>query len=257
MEDKFTSPIFGLRRMDINTFLFLFLLAISITLINCGGSRKAITQENQENKDIAGTALKEETGKTNTGASTNPASNRLLKEIKNSSTQSDSFIDSLRMGFIEKLDREHYSYLLIDSVPPILTKVFPGVSFYTERIGGVTPYIGIGAYFNGNNYGPVVDFNQLYSLTQKESTCSFEEKVESLILLYHEYGIQLELQSITPKKIDVWETFVYSDKLNYEVRALINGEPVTHYIFFENNQFKCICMSTNNNVHEIVWIQTN
>ena len=243
--------------MDINTFLFLFLLAISITLINCGGSRKAITQENQENKDIAGTALKEETGKTNTGASTNPDSNRLLKEIKNSSTQSDSFIDSLRMGFIEKLDGEHYSYHLVEPTPSILKKAFPEVTFFaTKQVGDISGKY-LGAYFNGKKYDPLVSFNRLYTIANTESSCSFDDRVKAFILIYHEYGIQLELQSITPKKIDVWETFVYSSQLNYEVKALINNKLITHYIFFENNQFKCICMSTNNNVHEIVWIQTN
>jgi hypothetical protein len=170
---------------------------------------------------------------------------------KSTQSQNDSFLDSLKVGYEDVYEGYHYIYKMLDSVPSYIKTVFPDVFFFYTLIVDGNSYRSIGAYLEGNIYNPVVSFNKLYKLSHPINDAPFEARVGALIQLSEPYGNKIDVIYITQKKIHINYTFIYSNDLNYEIIARVNTKEVIYYLFFENNQFRCIGQFKNNTLFKV------
>jgi hypothetical protein len=225
--------------------LILFIAVFIAFLFSCRSAK--ITDNKKDNQIIQ----KENVSESKLVKENGDSISNEINTKKTIQSKNDSYLDSLRVGYEIVYEGYHYSYKMLDSVPSYIKTVFPDVFFFYSEKVDMHPYSLIGAYLDGNIYSPVESFNKLYKLLHPTSDSPFEARVGALIQFTEPYGNQIEVINITQKKIQLNYTFIYSNDLNYEIKARINSEDVMYYLFFENNQFRCIGKSENNTLMKV------
>lgn len=163
-----------------------------------------------------------------------------LKYSENKCAGCENFIDSLKHGLKIIDTQKGVIKSSLDSVPAILKEVFPDVYFFK-----ITTIMhsedGIRAYFNGIEYTPFFDFNNLFKNDKNE--IAVENKIKAFFTIYYSYNRNHPYTSL---KITNKIRFLKENQFTYQVIVKSN-EDIEQYLIAvdKNNQLKLIADITN------------
>ncbi|HEX2936491.1 MAG TPA: hypothetical protein VHO72_14140 [Bacteroidales bacterium] len=154
--------------------------------------------------------------------------------------QDKPFLDSLKRHLL-KFDAGSYEneYIYMDSIPPILKKVFPNVIFF-KSITWITSdakplYM---AYYDKEKYFLSREFNTLFKKVQNNgNTIELEEKATAYLHLAIGYFNPIDVLSLEPFEIRLPPS---EYTCNYKTEVTILNKKTTYLFYITNNQIASV-----------------
>ena len=146
-------------------------------------------------------------------------------------------MDSLLSGYVisDILDNVCYSYKMIDSIPPILTKVFPDIRLVEHTQGVIHASKIYIVVFNKKGFGVYQSFNQILK-DYSSKNLTLEEKIEALIYLFEGIDNCIQVQSIQ----EIEDIEINGCEPNYKVQILLNGLEMSYCLDIKDGEFMYI-----------------
>jgi hypothetical protein len=145
-------------------------------------------------------------------------------------------ISYMKSGETFKLGTDNQCYKKIDSIPDIISKVFPNVTFYyLYNYYGFTEKKYLKLLYMNNVY-TVATFNNLYLLQNPDNDLSIDEKIICLLYFYENMESKIDIISIV-EVTKIYENGNENILFNYKVDTKVNGIIETFYLVYDNNQF--------------------
>lgn len=152
--------------------------------------------------------------------------------------QDKPFLDSLKRHLLKKdAGGWENEYIYMDSIPPILKKVFPNVIFFKSIIwitSDAKPlYM---AYYDKEKYFLVTNYNFLYKKTASQIN-NINEKATAYLHLAIGYFNPIDVLSLEPCEIRLPQS-EYS--CNYKAEVTILNKKTTYLFYITNNQIASV-----------------
>lgn len=147
----------------------------------------------------------------------------------------ENFMDGILCGhdIYKELDGVYYSYQLVDSVPEILQKVFPGIRLMKSTQGIIHTTANYTVIFNYKSYGAYESFNQLTE-DIGNSTVSLNDKIFALIYLFE--GIHRSIHIVEIEKNPEYNAKIDCSP-NFRIRAIVDNHEVIYYLEKSDEKF--------------------